>query len=65
MKTLGKLDTAKILVRETLDKLGPIKPNLIRTDPDWHGFMFKTEKIERYAVSIANRRNTAAVSVTR
>lgn len=34
LRTLGKLDTAEILVRETLDKLGPIKADLTRTDPN-------------------------------
>ena len=35
LRTLGKLDTADILVRETLDKLGPIKADLTRTDSKW------------------------------
>ena len=40
LKTLGKLDTAEILVRETLDKLSPIKADLIRTDPEWQKWNF-------------------------
>ena len=34
-KTMGKLDYAEILVSETLDKLGPIKSDLIRCDVEW------------------------------
>ena len=35
LKTLGKLDTAEILVRGTLEKLGPIKTELISLEPHW------------------------------
>ena len=41
LKTLGKLDTAEILVRQTLDKLGPIKNDIIRTDPNWQQWHFE------------------------
>ena len=34
MKTLGKLDTAEILTRETLEKRDPIKAELTRNDAD-------------------------------
>ena len=34
LKTMGKLDSAEILVRETLHKLGPIKSDLIRNDAE-------------------------------
>ena len=40
LRTLGKLDTAEILVRETLDKLGPIKADLTRTDSKWQEWGF-------------------------
>ncbi|XP_065654634.1 uncharacterized protein LOC136081261 [Hydra vulgaris] len=35
LKNLNKLETAEILVRETLDKLGPVKADITRTDPKW------------------------------
>ena len=41
LKTLGKLDTAEIMARQTLDKLGPIKTDIIRTDPDWQQWNFE------------------------
>jgi hypothetical protein len=41
LKTLEKLDTAEILVLETLEKLGPIKADLIRTDPNWQSWGFE------------------------
>ena len=41
LKTLNKLDTAEILVLETLGKLGPVKADLIRTDPNWQGWGFE------------------------
>ena len=41
IKTLKMLDTAEILVRETLEKLGPIKADLIRTDPKWQQWKFE------------------------
>ena len=40
LRTLGKLDTAEILVRETLDKLCPIKADLTRTDSKWQEWGF-------------------------
>ena len=40
LRTLGKLDPAEILVRETLDKLGPIKADLTRTDSKWQEWGF-------------------------
>ena len=52
LKTLGKLDTAEILVRETLDKLGPIKADIIRTDPDWQSWKFEKllESLREYTI---------------
>jgi hypothetical protein len=52
LKTLGKLETAEILVRQTLDKLGPIKVDLIRTDPDWQkwGFEKLLEELRGYTI---------------
>ena len=47
LKTLEKLDTAEILVLETLEKLGPIKVDLIRTDPNWQSWGF--EKLQQFA----------------
>ena len=41
LKTLRKLDTTEILVHQTLDKLGSVKIDLIRTDPDWQGWKFE------------------------
>ena len=41
LKTLEKLDTAEILVLETLEKLGPIKADLIRTDTNWQSWGFE------------------------
>ena len=41
LKTLRKLDTAEIMVQQTLEKLGTIKTNLIRIDPDWQGWNFE------------------------
>jgi hypothetical protein len=41
LKTLEKLDTAEILVLEPLEKLGPIKADLIRTDPNWQSWRFE------------------------
>ncbi len=42
LKTLEKLDTAEILVLETLEKLGPIKADLIRTDTNWQSWGFES-----------------------
>ena len=52
LKTLGKLESAEILVRQTLDKLGPIKIDLIRTDPDWQNWNFKKllEELRGYTI---------------
>jgi hypothetical protein len=52
LKTLGKLETAEILVRQTLDKLGPIKIDLIRTDPDWQKWNFEKvlEELRGYTI---------------
>ena len=41
LKTMGKLDTAEILVRETLEKLVIIKSDLIRTDAKWQECNFE------------------------
>ena len=41
LKTLNELDTAEILVLETLGKLGPVKADLIRTDPNWQSWGFE------------------------
>ena len=38
---MGKLDTAEILVRETLEKLMSIKSNLIHTDAKWQEWNFE------------------------
>ena len=41
LKTLNKLNTAEIFVLETLGKLGPVKADLIRTDPNWQSWGFE------------------------
>ena len=52
LKTLGKLETAEILVRETLAKLGPIKSELTRNDPDWQSWNLEKllESLREYIV---------------
>ena len=70
LKTLKILDSAKILVQETLEKLGPIKADLIRTDPKRQQWKFEDllealreytlrnpEKIEDTVRSDYNRQN--------
>ena len=41
LKTLKKLETAEILERKTLDKLGPVKADITRTDPKWQEWGFE------------------------
>ena len=52
LKTLGKLDTAEIMVRQTLDKLGPIKTDIIRTEPNWQQWNFERllEELREYTI---------------
>ena len=70
LKTLKKLVRAEILVREALEKLGPVKTDLIRTDPKWQQWKFEDllealreytlrnpEKIEDTVRSDFNRQN--------
>ena len=57
LKTLGKLDTAEILVRQTLDKLGPVKIDLIRTDSEWQGWKFERLLAELREYTIRNPEN--------
>ena len=41
LKTMGKIASAEILVREVLEKLGPVKPELIKNDSDWQLWNFE------------------------
>ena len=52
MKTLNKLETTEILVRETLDKLGPIKADITRIGPKWPewGFEQLIEALREYTL---------------
>ena len=46
------METAEILVRETVDKLGPIKSELTRNDPDWQSWNLEKllESLREYIV---------------
>ena len=70
LKTLKMLDSAEILVRETQEKLGLDKADLIRTDPKWQQWKLEDllealrqytlrnpEKIEDTVRSDLNRQN--------
>ena len=52
LSTMGKLDSAEILVRETLDKLGPVKSDLIRNDTEWQNWDFEKllDSLREYTV---------------
>ena len=45
---------AEIMVRQTLEKLGLIKTDLIRTDLDWQGWNFKRLLTELGEYTIRN-----------
>ena len=52
LKTMVKLDSAEILVSETLDKLRPIKSDLIRNNAEWQNWNFEQllDSLREYTV---------------
>ena len=52
LKTLNKLETAEILVRETHYKAGPVKADITRIDPKWQewGFEQLIEVLREYTL---------------
>ena len=60
LKSLGKLDTTEILVCKTLEKLEPIKSDLIRTDSNWQNWGFEDllQALQDYTLRNPEKGNT-------